>query len=160
MKPIKLKQVGYKTRVDIRLIAELLATGSCLMIDNNLEGCTTMITSNLLPRLLDCSIPLVDLNNRQCWWIKQPQASSKLGKSISLNSISISSPLVGCTVFGGMGREPKKTPPLRLPSLALFCGYPIHPNLFIARGIPMIFSFLTTLNPFITFRSLFCEGAI
>ena len=88
------------------------------------------------------SIFFVDLNNRQRWWIKQPLAVSKSGKLTSLNSISISTPLVGFTVFGGMGREPKKTPPLRLPSLARTCGYPIHPNLFIARGITMIYSFL------------------
>jgi len=101
-----------------------------------------MITSNLLPRLLGCNILHIELVTRYRWWISHPQAFSKLGKLISLNSISISSPLVGCSVFGGMGREPKKTPPLRLPSLARTCGYPIHPNLFIARGIPMIYSFL------------------
>jgi hypothetical protein len=49
---------------------------------------------------------------------------------------------VGITVFGGMGREPKKKPPLRLPGLALFCGYLIHPVLYSARGIIMIYSFL------------------
>jgi len=101
-----------------------------------------MITSNLLPRLLGCSILHIELTTRLSWWINHPQAFSKLGTSNSLNSISISSPLVDCIVFGGMGREPKKTPPLRLPSLARVCGYPIHPNLFIARGIPMIYSYL------------------
>lgn len=76
------------------------------------------------------------------WWIRHPQAHSKSGKSTSLNSLTISSPLVGFTVFGGMGREPKKTPPLRLPDLARSCGYPIHPTLLKVRGITMIYSFL------------------
>ena len=119
-----------------------------------------MINGRLLPRFFICNIPLVDLNNRQRWWIKQPLADSKLGKPISLNSISTSPPLVVCNVFGGMGREPKKTPPLRLPSLALFCGYPIHPNLFIARELFMSYIKHTTLNPLSLITSNSVGGAI
>ena len=107
-----------------------------------------MINARLLHTFLSCKIPSVDLNNRQRWWIKQPLAVSKLGEKISPSYFKLSdfTPLVSFAVFGGMGREPKKTPPLRLPSLALFCGYPIHPNLFIARGIIMIYSFLIAPN--------------
>jgi len=101
-----------------------------------------MITSNLLPRLLGCSILHIELTTRLSWWINHPQASSKSGKSISLNYQSISPSLVDLAVFGGMGREPKKTPPLRLPDLALFCGYPIHPTLSKVREIHMIYSYL------------------
>jgi len=106
-----------------------------------------MFDSFLLPRFFGCKIPLVDLNNRQRWWIKQPLAVSKQGKSTSLNSISISPPLMDCTVFGGMGREPKKTPPLRLPCLALFCGYPIHPYFLQQGKFFMSYINYTTLNP-------------
>jgi len=105
-----------------------------------------MINGRLLPAFLRCKIPDVDLNNRQRWWIKQPLAVSKQGNSTSLNSISISAPLVGCTVFGGMGREPKKKPPLRLPCLALFCGYPIHPYFLQQGKFRMTYSFLVAPN--------------
>jgi hypothetical protein len=72
----------------------------------------------------------VGLSNRQRWWIKQPQAVLKLGNTpLFLKHAGASS--VRLSVFGGTGREPKKTPPLRLPSLALLCGYPIHPILKI-----------------------------
>ena len=73
------------------------------------------------------NINVVGLSTRHRWWIKQPLAASELGNT-SLKLHNISQKLVGFVVFGGMGREPKKTPPLRLPSLALLCGYPIHPN--------------------------------
>lgn len=60
------------------------------------------------------------------WWINQPQAVLKLGNTpLFLKPTGGSS--VCLLVFGGTGWEPKKTPPLRLPSLALICGYPIHP---------------------------------
>lgn len=94
----------------------------------------------LLRRILSCSINRIELVTRYCWWISHPQAFSKLGKSNSLNSQSISTPLVDVVIFGGMGREPKKTPPLRLPSLARTCGYPIHPTLSKAREIVMSYS--------------------
>jgi hypothetical protein len=84
----------------------------------------------------------IELTTRYCWWINHPQAFSKSGKSISLNFQSTSPSLVDSVVFGGMGREPKKTPPLRLPDLARVCGYPIHPTLFKVREILMIYSFL------------------
>jgi len=94
----------------------------------------------LISKCLDCSINFVDLNNRQCWWIKQPQASSKLGELYPRINKSTDTSSVESAVFGGMGREPKKKPPLRLPSLALFCGYPIHPTLNKARENVMSYS--------------------
>jgi hypothetical protein len=119
-----------------------------------------MKNSCLLPAFLSCKIPLVDLNNRQRWWIKQPLAVSKSGKLTSLNYISISSSLMGFTVFGGMGREPKKTPPLRFPDLALFCGYPIHPTLSKVGKTLMSYIGLTTLNPFSAIRFNLCGDTI
>ncbi len=108
-----------------------------------------MITSYLIPRLLGCSISATGLDTQYIsWWIRHPQARSKQGKSTSLNSLTVSSPLVGFTVFGGMGREPKKTPPLRLPCLARSCGYPIHPYFLQQGKFFMSYSSLTTLNPF------------
>ena len=101
-----------------------------------------MKTSYLIPRLLGCSILVGELVTRHRWWISHPQAFSKQGKSTSLNYQSISPSLVDFAVFGGMGREPKKTPPLRLPDLALFCGYPIHPTLSKVRGFLMLYSYL------------------
>ena len=115
---------------------------------------------SLPPTFLSCNISGVGLNNRQRWWIKQPLAVSKSGKLTSLNSISISSPLMDCFLFGGMGREPKKTPPLRFPDLALFCGYPIHPTLFKVGKIFMCYTNLTTQNPFSTANSNQFGGAI
>ena len=119
-----------------------------------------MIDTFLLPRFLKGSIGFVELTTQQRWWINHPQAFSKLGKSTSLNSISISSPLMGFTVFGGMGREPKKTPPLRLPDLALFCGYPIHPTLLKVRELFMSYTNHTTLNPLSLTTSNLSGGAI
>jgi hypothetical protein len=97
---------------------------------------------NLSHNFSVCSIALVELITRHRWWTNHSQAVSKSGKIPSLNSISISSSLVGFTVFGGMGREPKKTPPLRLPDLALICGYLIHPTLSKVGKHLMIYSFL------------------
>lgn len=86
------------------------------------------------------------LDNRQSWWIRHPQVASKLGNTpLFLKHTGVSS--VRIMVFGGTGREPKKTPPLRLPSLALSCGYPIHPILkIIARDRPMNTPHIRTLK--------------
>jgi hypothetical protein len=76
-----------------------------------------------------------ELSTRQSWWIKHPQAALKLGYFLLILFSSCNKRLLSF-VFEGMGREPKKTPSLRLPSLALLCGYSIHPNFLIkARGI-------------------------
>ena len=84
--------------------------------------------------LIFLSVPFriagVGLINWQRWWINQPQAVLKLGNTpLFLKPTGDS--LVCILAFGGTGWEPKKTPPLRLPSLALICGYPIHPILKI-----------------------------
>jgi hypothetical protein len=101
-----------------------------------------MTNSRLLPAFLRCNISLIELVTRYCWWISHPQAFSKQGTSTSLNYQSISPSLVDFAVFGGMGREPKKTPPLRLPCLARTCGYPIHPYFLQQGKFLMIYSFL------------------
>lgn len=84
-----------------------------------------------LPSLnVPSSITSNGLSNRLCWWIKHPQAAAFNNKGIN-SSDSTDYRLkrsVSSAVFGGTGREPKKTPPLRFPLLALLCGYPIHPT--------------------------------
>ena len=119
-----------------------------------------MKTSYLIPRLLGCSILVVELVTRHRWWISHPQAFSKQGKSTSLNYQSISPSLVDFAVFGGMGREPKKTPPLRLPCLARTCGYPIHPYFLQQGKFFMSYSNLTTLNPFCIILSILLGGTL
>ncbi|MDO6785781.1 hypothetical protein Q4583_16830 [Neptunomonas phycophila] len=79
------------------------------------------------------NINVVGLSTRHRWWIKQPLAASKQG-IFSLELHNISRKLVGFVVFEGTGREPKKTPSLRLPCLALLCGYSIHPCIQIKQG--------------------------
>jgi len=99
---------------------------------------------NLSHNFSVCNISTVDLNNRQRWWIKQPLAASEQGKSNSLNSIPTSPPLVVCNVFGGMDREPKKKPPLRLPLFGAVLRLP-YPPCFLngtRKYTHMIYSFL------------------
>lgn len=94
----------------------------------------------LISKCLDSCINFVDLNNRQCSRIKQPQASSKPGELYPRINQSTDTTSMESAVFEGMCREPKKKPPLRLPSLVLFCEYPIHPTLNKARENVMSYS--------------------
>ena len=94
----------------------------------------------LISKCLDSCINFVDLNNRQCSRIKQPQASSKPGELYPRINQSTDTTSMESAVFEGMCREPKKKPPLRLPSLVLFCEYPIHPTLSKARENVMPYS--------------------
>lgn len=60
------------------------------------------------------------------WRIKPPQAMTEQGQFALISPISGTLPEV-YLFFGGMGREPKKTPPLRRSFVpALLCGYPIR----------------------------------
>ncbi len=113
---------------------------------------------SLLPRASIGSIYIAELVTRFRWWISHPQAYLKQGNTSSLNFTFTSFSLVDGSVFGGTGWEPKKTPPLRLPLLGADLRLPNPPLLITARGISMIYSFITTLKPSNTFRLLINGG--
>jgi hypothetical protein len=90
-------------------------------------------------------IPNAPLDKEQGRWTRHPQA-------VTLKDIVTPiSPYTGAvrgyiqvhfTVFGGMDREPKKTPPLCLVLEALSCGYPVHLDFFKSRTLIMLYTFV------------------
>lgn len=88
--------------------------------------------------------PVTALSKRQRGWrIKHPQAVTEQGKTATYTP-DIWHSAGDLSVFGGMGREPKKTPPLCCSFVpALLCGYPIR-LVHRTRNHPMIFTFCIT----------------
>ena len=78
--------------------------------------------------LLNDSIPFVGLSTRlKHWRIKHPRVVTDQGQSVPHPEMPDSFRAFFIDLFfGGMGREPKNTPPLCLPWSALLCGYPIR----------------------------------
>jgi len=103
-----------------------------------------MITSNLLPRLLGCSIPFVDLNNRQRWWIKQPQVVSRQRKH---PTFILSNPFIlnryALLYLGAWVGSQRKRPHCATPLSGAVLRLPNPPLISIDKGtFLMIYSYL------------------
>ncbi len=83
---------------------------------------------------------------RQCWRIKHPQAMTTQRDNLNL-FLHHWLTAGDLSLFGGMGREPKKTPPLCL-SFVWHCFAATRSAfvLLTQRIIPMIYTFLITAN--------------
>lgn len=88
---------------------------------------------------------LVNEFSQQSRWASPPRAVTikDIAKPISPYAGAVRGYIQShSTVFGGMDREPKKTPPLRLVLEALTCGYPVHLGFFKSRTFSMLYTFL------------------
>ena len=98
---------------------------------------------NLLCNAILFTVPLS--KEQKSRWIKHPQAMTLKDNLLDLIPPYQRYALICMhnAVYGGMGREPKKTPPpLCLVLEAMLCGYPIHLGLFKSRIIQMLYTFL------------------
>lgn len=97
---------------------------------------------------LNDSIPFVGLSTRlKHWRIKHPRVVTDQGQSVPHPEMPDSFRAFFIDLFfGGMGREPKNTPPLCLPWSALLCGYPIRLGLLDQGKQIMIYTFLIAKN--------------
>ncbi len=88
---------------------------------------------------------LVNEFSQQSRWASPPRAVTikDIAKPISPYAGAVRGYIQShSTVFGGMDREPKKTPPTRLVLEALTCGYPVHLDLNKSRTLIMLYTFL------------------